>query len=148
MPEPEQNNEALLLNRRRRVVQNSQGGLTAALGVLLFLILGLFWLGNSISEASTSDSAISEGERLYIQNCAPCHARDGSGNASINAPAINQDGRAWQQSREALEAHILEGGESMPALAGQVRTEDVAVILSFIQGWWTDQQRQSFQSNP
>jgi mono/diheme cytochrome c family protein len=147
-----ENIEKLLARRRRRVVQNSVSGMSAALGALLLLVVAIILLGSSAGgdgpAGGGSRPELSEGQRLYIQNCAPCHAQDGSGNASIEAPAINQDGEVWQWSQSELEEHVLEGGGNMPALSGQLDADQVEIILSFIQDWWTEDQLDSFRANP
>ncbi len=141
--------EIMLDRRHLRVVPVRTVGMSAALGGVFLIVLVLILLGGAAPGGAESDGpALSQGQRVYLQYCAPCHSQDGSGNPAIQAPAINQTGEAWKRSQTELELHVLEGGGSMPALSGVLSESDVAVILEYMQEWWTDEQVEAFRANP
>lgn len=146
--------EDLLLRRRARLLGQNQVGTLIGLLVVSLLVAGVFALGGetaasgdaSLLTGPAAGPALSEGAVLYNQYCSGCHGPSGAGNAAAGIPPLNQDGAAWQRTQDELQAHILDGGETMPELSGLVSPRDAALLIEFIQSWWTDEQVAAFKS--
>ena len=139
--------------RRKRLLGQSQVGTFFGLLVIGLLVSGIFIWGGNQQVAATSEPLVNNnlpgpggfpGENLYNQYCFGCHGLTGDGNPDADIPALNQNGEAWTKSRTELENHILDGGETMPELSGLVSPDDAAMLIDFIQVWWTQEQIETF----
>jgi len=99
-----------------------------------------------------SDEQVSEGNRLFAQNCAACH---GANAASIpnwkepNAqgqyppPPLNGSAHAWHHSLGLLRKTVQEGGVKlggqMPPFKGRLNGVQIDQVLSFMQSLWPDE---------
>jgi len=80
------------------------------------------------------------GERLFAQNCAFCHAGDGTGRGWIGAflephpRDLTSQAAMAGMTRERLRTAILKGisGSSMPAWGGVLRPDEVENIIDYI----------------
>lgn len=142
------------LSRRKRLLSQSQRGTFLGLVLLGVFVMGMFAWGNSMQPRGGEAIAGGEpgpgampGQKLYNQYCFGCHGLTGDGNEAANIPALNQNGSAWTKTRSELENHILDGGQTMPELKGLVSPDDAALLIDFIQVWWTTDQVKTFDNN-
>ena len=138
--------------RRKRLLQQSQVGVIVGLAVLGVFVMAMFRWGNGLQDGGSAfiggapGPNAPPGEKLYNQYCFGCHGITGDGNEAANIPALNANGQAWSKSRSELETHILDGGETMPELKGLVSPDDAALLIDFIQVWWTPEQVETFNN--
>jgi cytochrome c len=59
-----------------------------AISTIILLIIGVFWLS---SQSSLSAFDVAKAENLYINQCANCHRKDGSGVKRVYPPLKNAD---------------------------------------------------------
>lgn len=142
--------------RRKRLLQQQQVGTLIGLAVLGLFVMGMFLWGGSSTAAADSGEFVGggapgpaglPGQALFNQYCFGCHGLTGDGNEAAKIPALNQNGMAWSRTRAELESHILDGGETMPELSGLVSPDDAALLIDFIQVWWTTEQVETFNQN-
>ena len=149
------NQQDPVLRRRARLLHQGQTGVIIGLVVILGVVLGLL---NYSSPAETGGSTSFlpgdpvgpeqlEGQALYNQYCFGCHGLTGAGNEAAEIPPLNQEGAAWTKTRSELRDHILDGGETMPELSGLVSPDDAAMLIEYIQIWWTPEQIDTFNTN-
>ncbi len=75
----------------------------------------------SLSGVDHDAAAASAGEPIYVENCAACHAEDGSGTPELGAPALNDAVWLYGGSAEIIEAQIYEPRHGvMPGWAGRL----------------------------
>nr|WP_321526651.1 cytochrome c [uncultured Cohaesibacter sp.] len=89
---------------------------------------------------------LSEGELLYMDNCAACHMTNGKGAAEV-FPAMSDNSLVVSDQKAGLIGTILYGAEmpstakrpeklKMPGFAERLSDKDVATLASFLcQGW-------------
>lgn len=85
----------------------------------------------------------SPGGRLYLKNCATCHGGNGQG---AIGPPLGATGQAQRRSDADLAAFITEGIRNpgkpeMPGWRGRMTDQEIADVIGFIKGMWTDAQR-------
>ncbi len=111
----------------------------AGMGLSALLLL-LFLLGCSPDSSSGAGAPAELGERLYSQNCVPCHREDGAGVPTVYPPLAGSavvNGDAVQ-----LAQWVLSGKRppTMPAgrystqmlLFGWMKDPDAAALLTFV----------------
>lgn len=95
-----------------------------------------------------SRSPVEIGERLYQANCQSCHGGATGGKLRDIPPPHNANGHTWEHADQLLTKIILEGfadpqqPQQMPAFKGKLTNEAVQAILTYINTWWTEEQRQ------
>jgi mono/diheme cytochrome c family protein len=92
---------------------------------------------------------VQQGEKVYTQqHCADCHGKDGNGIAGIYPP-LNGNSSVTEPSGINATRAVLLGGfapltaanprpYSMPPFAQQLNDADVAAVVSYIRGSWTN----------
>jgi mono/diheme cytochrome c family protein len=92
---------------------------------------------------------VQQGEKIYAQqHCADCHGKDGNGVAGIYPP-LNGNSSVTEPSGINATRAVLLGGfspltaanprpYSMPPFAQQLNDADVAAVVSYIRGSWTN----------
>jgi S-disulfanyl-L-cysteine oxidoreductase SoxD len=101
-----------------------------------------------------SPAAVGLGERLYAGHCASCHGRYRQGQplwqiidayTGRRAPALDDSGRIWQRSDEAI-FHISKYGRyataspggvsTMPAFEDVLGDREILAVVAFIKARW------------
>ncbi len=72
-----------------------------------------------------------QGSQLYQQNCAQCHGDNGGGGIG---PALAGDQKLKSASYHIT--RILNGGGGMPAYAGQLSDQQIAIIATYERTSW------------
>lgn len=94
----------------------------------------------------------SKGARLYQQNCATCHGKNGEGadnwrkpdaDGKNPAPPLNGTGHSWHHSNKSLINTIKNGtgkiGGNMPAWKDKLPESEIKLILTWITAQWPDE---------
>jgi len=107
------------------------------------------------------NALISQGEKLYADQCASCHGADLKGqenwmrrndDGSFRAPPHTSDGHTWHHSDiqlleavrlggSRLEALNIEGTSDMPAFGKILSEEQMIAVLTFIKSNWPEEVR-------
>jgi mono/diheme cytochrome c family protein len=83
------------------------------------------------SSEVTTEVSLEQGEKIFSNNCAACHGRDGGG---VVGPAL-ADNEKLADTTHVLK-RILNGKGSMPAFGNRFSDQDIADVASFIRGTW------------
>lgn len=97
-----------------------------------------------------NDDQVSQGEVLYLQNCASCHGKNAEARADWQqasgeeaAPPLNGTAHTWHHSLKQLSQTIQQGslqiGGAMPAFKSKLSDQDTDNLIAFIQSKWPDQ---------
>ena len=111
-------------------------------GSIALLPLFLFAIPHSAAAQTAQGGNAEEGRKLFEQNCAKCHAGDGSGNTPIGRAVGAKDLRS-AEAQKMTDAQIFtqidEGNGNMPSLSNainQARANDlkerVSVLVAYI----------------
>tara|TARA_R110002073_G_scaffold174467_1_gene331661 strand:+ start:276 stop:590 length:315 start_codon:yes stop_codon:yes gene_type:complete len=84
--------------------------------------------------ACSPASAQEAGKRLFLNNCAECHQRDGKGIANIY-PAL-AGSEVVRGSGVDVALVLLIGRGEMPSFAGAISHEDMASIINYVRNAW------------
>ena len=120
-----------------------------------FLLMGLLLVaGHSIAaegERWYSDDQVTQGEKLFRQNCAACHGQNAEAtpdwkktdaNGNYPAPPLNGSAHAWHHDIDLLRRTIREGGAKlggqMPAFEGVLNSGQIDSVIAFFQSKWPD----------
>lgn len=95
---------------------------------LLRTLLAIAALISGIADAQ------SEGEQLFLNNCAECHQRDGRGIPNIY-PALAGSEVVRGSGVDVALVLIIGRGE-MPSFAGSISDEDMASIINYVRNAW------------
>jgi putative ABC transport system substrate-binding protein len=106
----------------------------------------------SSSIASSDADTIAHGQRLFAQNCRPCHGKEAVGehpatplggwNPQVGpvAPALNGTGHAWHHPPEYLFQTVRNGstvkGSRMRGWAGAMSDYDILAVIAYFQSLW------------
>ncbi|OOG61358.1 alcohol dehydrogenase [Rhodanobacter sp. B04] len=95
-----------------------------------------------------ANSLVQQGEKIYTQHCADCHGKDGNGVAGIYPPLDGNSSVTEPSGINATRAVLLGGFApltaanprpySMPPFAQQLSDAEVAAVVSYIRGSWTN----------
>ncbi len=100
--------------------------------------------------ARNADPALlAQGEQVYRQHCAGCHAADASGDPNwrkrdadglFPPPPLNGSGHAWHHSTEVLADLIRNGSPDgkgrMPAWRGKLSEQEITAVIAWFQSLW------------
>ncbi len=99
--------------------------------------------------ARNADPALlAQGEQVYRQHCAGCHAADASGDPNwrkrdadgLFPPPLNGSGHAWHHSTEVLADLIRNGSPDgkgrMPAWRGKLSEQEITAVIAWFQSLW------------
>ncbi len=103
-------------------------------------------------ERNTDPALLAQGEQIYQQHCADCHAADASGAPNwrkrdteglFPPPPLNGSGHAWHHSNEVL-ANLIRNGSPdgkgrMPAWAGKLSEQEITAVITWFQSLWPQQ---------
>ena len=137
-------------------------GLNKRLRLLTLFILALLLACNVVTRLGEQQSPsipIERGAELYNTYCVSCHGGATGGQMMDIPPPHNANGHTWHHSDCQLTDIILNGSGAMgdmmrqmmgvsedvprmPAWKGKLTETEVAAILAYIKGWWTEDQRQ------
>jgi len=120
-----------------------------------FLLVALLLLAGQSYAAEKerwySDEQVSQGEKLFLQNCAGCHGEnaeatpnwkqtDADGN--YPPPPLNGSAHAWHHDLDLLRRTVREGGAKlggqMPAFEGVLSAEETDRVIAYFQSKWPD----------
>jgi mono/diheme cytochrome c family protein len=121
----------------------------------LLLVGSLLFAGLSFAaekERWYSNEQVSQGEKLFRQNCAACHGQNAEAtpdwkktdaNGNYPPPPLNGTAHAWHHDLDLLRRTVREGGAKlggqMPAFEGTLGAEEIDSIIAFFQSKWTDE---------
>ena len=74
---------------------------------------------------------MTEGEEIYVANCAVCHGAEGEGTVG---PALA--GNEFLATPEDVAHQILFGGEQMPAFGEMLDDAQIAAVATYIRNTW------------
>jgi len=85
-----------------------------------------------IAALAKNPEALAIGQKLFLNNCAQCHASDGGGSRGF--PNLADKDWLWGGSPEAIKATITEGRNgNMPALGASLGAEGVKDVAAYVQ---------------
>jgi mono/diheme cytochrome c family protein len=106
----------------------------------------------SSSIASSDADTIAHGQRLFAQNCSPCHGKEAVGENPASpmggwhpqvgpvAPALNGTGHAWHHPPRYLFDTVRNGstvkGSRMVGWAGAMSDYDILAVIAYFQSLW------------
>lgn len=104
---------------------------------VLFGLLTLITVITACQPAVIADRTqlMSEGERIYQHSCARCHHGDGSGYRNL-FPALAGNPIVTLHDPIPVIQVIHDGRGSMPAFRGQLTSEEVAAVATYIRNAW------------
>jgi mono/diheme cytochrome c family protein len=121
---------------------------------MVALIGGWLWFGQDTGTAGDDPLAgapdpLTEGEALYLANCASCHGVNGEGQPNwrtpndqgiFPAPPHNDDGHTWHHPDQQLLGIIAQGGSlpnsGMPGFADILTQLHMETVLAHIKTFW------------
>ena len=103
-------------------------------------------------ERNTNPALLAQGEQIYRQHCADCHATDAGGAPNwrkrdaeglFPPPPLNGSGHAWHHSTEVL-ANLIRNGSPggkgrMPAWTGKLSEQEITAVIAWFQSLWPQQ---------
>ena len=109
--------------------------------------------GQMINQQRNIDPVVySKGQRLFLENCASCHGKQGEGaknwrtpdaQGKNQPPPLNGTGHTWHHSPKALKVVIKNGtgkiGGNMPAWKDKLSNYEIELILTWITAQWSDE---------
>lgn len=105
---------------------------TAANQAKLDPVLGRF-KGQTVEQLATDPEATRMGQRLFIDNCAACHGREGHGNAVLGAPNLADADWLYGGSGDAIMTSILDGRHgAMPAFASSFDPSALEDLANYV----------------
>ncbi len=118
------------------------------------ILVGLLIVGQSFAaekEPWYSKQQVSQGERLFRQNCASCHGQNAEAtpdwkktdaNGNYPPPPLNGTAHAWHHDLGLLRRTVREGGAKlggqMPAFETVLSAEEIDSVIAFFQSKWPD----------
>jgi cytochrome c oxidase cbb3-type subunit 3 len=71
------------------------------------------WRTSGVEQLAANPSAVSIGHRLYLDNCAACHGREGHGTHAVGAPDLTDSDWLYGGDGDTILKSILEGRNGM-----------------------------------
>ena len=85
------------------------------------------------AELAGNPTAVAIGDRLFVDNCAACHGRQGQGNALLGAPNLTDGDWLYGGDDEALKTSILEGRQGvMPPLGASLGDAGIVNVANYV----------------
>ncbi|MCQ6278060.1 c-type cytochrome [Bacillus sp. EB600] len=116
------------------------------IGLYLIIIVGIIvLLVSNYFRDNKNDKAIAAGERVYKQQCAPCHGQNGKGEGSKAGTALNNQHFLNSVSDRNLYNNIKNGrtGTAMPSYGSKISKMDLENLVAFIRNWKTEEMKLS-----
>jgi cytochrome c oxidase cbb3-type subunit III len=86
-----------------------------------------------VSLASKAPAKGSAGETVYAENCAVCHAEDGSGMTAVGAPALNNQIWLYKGTKDAIVAQVAKPKHgSMPAWSERLDASTIKMLAVYV----------------
>ncbi|TAN62042.1 MAG: cytochrome-c oxidase, cbb3-type subunit III [Magnetospirillum sp.] len=86
-----------------------------------------------VSLASKAPAKGSAGDTVYAENCAVCHAEDGTGQAALGAPALNNQIWLYKGAKDAIVAQIGKPKHgSMPAWSERLDPSTIKMLAVYV----------------
>ena len=134
--------------------KNSTKG-SAIVKIQNLLIVGLLLIGGQSYAAEKerwySDEQVSQGGKVFRQNCARCHGQNAEAtldwkktdaNGNYPPPPLNGTGHAWHHDLDLLRRTVREGGAKlggqMPPFEGALSAEEIDSAIAYFQSKWPD----------
>jgi mono/diheme cytochrome c family protein len=105
------------------------------LGFVLFALFLCACTGTHTEQPPNPDMLISAGEGVYVEYCAECHQRDGSGWSNLY-PRFAGNPIVTLHDPEPIIVTVLYGQGAMPAFNDKLTNDDIAAVLSYIRNSW------------
>jgi cytochrome c oxidase cbb3-type subunit 3 len=108
----------------QRATQENDAKLAAAVAPLESL---------SIEALAEHPTALTQGQRLYLDNCAACHGTSALGNQAIGAPNLIDDDSLYGNRPDAVLTSILDGrGGVMPGWGPALGRDGVNAVTAYV----------------
>ena len=78
-------------------------------------------------------SPLSEGKKLFQNNCASCHGTKAQGKVG---PALNGTGHSAHHSPMSMMQKIKKGGKIMPSFKDKLSDKEIMYILRYLKSTW------------
>lgn len=89
--------------------------------------------GTPIETLATDREVVRIGQRMFIDNCASCHGREGHGNPVIGAPDLTDGDWLYGGDGKAILTSIEDGRQGgMPAFAGVLPEASIMDVVQYV----------------
>ncbi len=103
-------------------------------GVVIFACVGIALVQGQPSRTLAQEPDQARGARLFMDNCAECHQRDGRGIQDIY-PALAGNEVVLGSGVDVALVLLIGRGE-MPSFAGAMTSSDMATIINYVRNTW------------
>jgi cytochrome c6 len=103
------------------------------LGLVILLAVSLLFA--ACQQQYDDKQLVSQGEEVYISNCARCHQLNGEGFEDTYPPLAGNPVVTLHDPNFAIDA-IVHGQGAMPPFGPTLSNEDIAAVLSYIRTAW------------
>lgn len=91
----------------------------------------------SLSQPATSQSGdvqkISSGAKIYAENCASCHGKNGHGNTEMGAPNLTDNKWIYGGDRQSIFTTINQGRQGeMPAWESRLTSAEMKILVLYV----------------
>ena len=91
------------------------------------------WRTLGLDQLSADPGAVSIGHRVYLDNCAACHGREGFGNRTIGAPDLTDADWLYGGNSDTILTSILDGRNGiMPPQGEALGSAGVNAVASYV----------------
>jgi len=88
---------------------------------------------STIEQMAADDHIVSNGQTLFLDNCAACHGTEGLGNPNLGAPNLIDADWLYGEGSETLLTSIRDGrGGAMPPLGGVLGHDGLNEVVSYV----------------
>lgn len=89
----------------------------------------------SLSRQPHDAARVARGAALFVEQCAACHQRDGSGNRELGAPALNDQIWVYGGTRAAIRDSVFSArAGAMPAWEGRLDEATIKMLTLYVHG--------------
>ncbi|MGO9275476.1 MAG: c-type cytochrome [Terriglobia bacterium] len=110
----------------------------------MFLLTAALLVTAAAIQAAGQPPDQADGEALYKQKCAMCHAPDGKGYSAIKTPDFTSP--KWQESRTDKEiADTIKNGKTgtpMKSFADQLKEDEIEALVKYIRSLNSEKKKQ------
>lgn len=87
----------------------------------------------SFSDRAKDDEAAKAGEEVFVQACATCHEKDGTGNQDLGAPDLTDKDWLYGSTYEWIEETVVYGRENrMPAQSDRLSNDQIQILAAYV----------------